>query len=75
MKIETIAIVGFVFVATTIAAMMHEHRMDVLHGSYIEGLDRLNDQGMKRLVLAPAIVDHFRWRTRSMIYLTSIIAC
>jgi hypothetical protein len=35
---------------------MHEHRMDVLHGSYIEGADRRGDQAKKSLALVPAIV-------------------
>jgi hypothetical protein len=40
MTIEAIAIVGFAFAAATIAALLHEYRTDVLHGPYIEGLDR-----------------------------------
>jgi hypothetical protein len=73
MTIETIAIVGFVFAFTTIAAFLHERRMDVLHGSYVEELKRRDRE--KRLILTPVIADRFRWRARNMIYLTSIIAC
>jgi hypothetical protein len=32
MTIETIAFLVFVFAATTLAAMAHERRMDVLYG-------------------------------------------
>ena len=71
---KMIAIVGFVFAATSIAALVHEYRTDVLHGSYVEGWNR-SDNATMRLALAPAIVDHFRWRARNMIYLTSIVAC
>jgi len=73
MTIETIAIVGFVFAFSTIAAMLHERRMDVLHGPYVEQLERRDRE--KKLFLAPVIADRFRWRARNMIYLTSIIAC
>jgi hypothetical protein len=75
MTMKVIAIVGLVFAATSVAALVHEYRMDVLHGPYIEGSDRSSNATMLRLTLAPAIVDHFRWRARNMIYLTSIIAC
>jgi len=71
---KMIAIVGVVFAATSIAALVHEYRMDVLHGPYFEGSGSGNSATM-RLTLAPAIVDHFRWRARNMIHLTSIIAC
>jgi hypothetical protein len=75
MNIETIAVVGLFFVTTAIAALVHERRMDVLHGPYIEGFEQRGDVAMKRLVLAPALVDNFRWKARSMIYLGSVIAC
>ena len=74
MKIETVAIAGIVFAVTALAALTHDRPMDVLHGPYIEGR-AADEQANKRLVLAPALVDHFRWKTRSLIYLTSIIAC
>jgi hypothetical protein len=70
MTIETMAVVGFAFAFTTIAAIFHERRMDVLHGPYVEQRDQ-----EPKLILASGIADHFRWRARSMIYLTSIIAC
>jgi hypothetical protein len=70
MTIEITAVVVFVFACTTVAAFLHERRMDVLHGPYVEQQDRET-----KLILAPLIADYFRWRARSMIYLTSIIAC
>ena len=72
---EIIGIVSFVFVATSTVALMHEHRMDVLHGSYIEGSDRRGGQVKKSFPLVRTIVDRVRWKARSMVYLTSIIAC
>ena len=36
MTIETIAFLGFVFAATTLATMAYERRMDVLYGPYLE---------------------------------------
>jgi hypothetical protein len=75
MTMKMIAIVGLIFAATSVAASVHEYRMDVLYGPYIEGSDRSSNATKLRLTLAPAIVDHFRWRARNMIYLTSIIAC
>jgi hypothetical protein len=75
MTIEMISIVGLAFAAATIAALLHEYRTDVLHGPYIEGSSRRKDVITMSLPLASAIADHFRWRARNMIYLTSIIAC
>jgi hypothetical protein len=72
---KMIAIAGFVFAATGIAALVYDYRTDVLHGPYIEGSDRSGNAATMRLTMAPAIVDHFRWRARNMIYLTAIIAC
>jgi hypothetical protein len=75
LTMKMIAIAGFVFAATSIAALVHEYRTDVLHGPYIEGSDLSSNATTMRLIMAPAIVDYFRWRARNIIYLTSIIAC
>jgi hypothetical protein len=75
MTIETIAIVASVAAATAVAAFVHERRMDVLHGPYIEGRARPKTPARRLLVRTPAIFDRFRWNTRNVIYLTSIIAC
>ena len=76
MIIETIAVMGFVFAATALAAIVFERRMDVLHGPYIEG----------RNVSHPAIAlnwfwtrvreaaDGFRWKAWNVAYFASVIA-
>jgi hypothetical protein len=76
MIIATIVLVGFVFAATVLAAVVFERRMDVLHGPYIEG----------RNVSYPAIAlnrfwtpvrettDGFRWKARNVAYFASVIA-
>ncbi len=69
MSIETIVIFGSVVAATAVAALVHERRMDVLHGPYIEG--RMRSQLFAR---TSAILDRVRWNTRNVIYPTSIIA-
>ena len=75
MTIEMIAIVGLVFAAATIAALLHEYQTDVLYGPYIQGLDRRSKVFRIGMSWAHTIADRFRWRARNMIYLTSIIAC
>jgi hypothetical protein len=73
MTLEMIAVVSFVFAFTAIAAILHERRMDVLHGPYVESFEQRDRE--KKRILAPVIADYVRWRARNMIYLTSIIAC
>jgi hypothetical protein len=75
LTMEMIEFVGFAFAAMIVAALVHEHRKDVLHSPYIKGSDRREGVVMKRLAMAPATADRLRWRARNMIYLTSIIAC
>ena len=71
LSIEMVGFLGFVAAATFAAAFAHQRRMDVLHGPYIE-----NRCASKPLRHALALVmDRFRWKARSMINLTSIIAC
>jgi hypothetical protein len=76
MTIETIAILGFVFAAVALAAIVFERRMDVLHGPYIEG----------RSVPHPAITlkrfwmplrkaaEGFGWKARNVAYFASVLA-
>ena len=77
MTIETIAFLGFVFAATTLAAMAYERRMDVLHGPYLEsratGRARLTAKRFWKPVHSAA--DRLRWKARGMVYLPSVIAC
>jgi hypothetical protein len=60
MTIEMVAIVGFVFAAATIAALLHKYHADFLHGPYIEELDRRSTVFKMRLSWAIAIADRFR---------------
>jgi hypothetical protein len=77
MTIDTIAFLGFVFAATTLAAMAYERRMDVLYGPYLEGRTgrrvRLSTERFLKQVHSAA--DWLRWKARGMVYLTSVIAC
>jgi hypothetical protein len=77
MDIETIALLGFVFAATALAAMAYERRMDVLYGPYIQGRAEgrvlLSVERFWKPVHSAA--DRLRWKARPMIYLASVIAC
>jgi hypothetical protein len=77
MTIETVAFLGFVFAATTLATMAYERRMDVLYGPYLEGRTGRRVRLSTGQVLKPlhSAVDRLRWKARGMIYLTSVIAC
>ena len=46
MEIEIAGLVGFVFAATAIVALIYERQTDVLHGPYIEGYVRLHTAGL-----------------------------
>jgi hypothetical protein len=77
MNVETIAFVGPVFTAATLAATLYERRMDVLHGPYIQG------RAERRLILSLERIqtpirsetDRLRWKLRPVVHLASIIAC
>jgi hypothetical protein len=77
MTIETIAFLGFVFAATTLAAMAYERRMDVLYGPYLEGRARGRARLTAKRFWKPvhSAADRLRWKARGMIYLPSVIAC
>jgi hypothetical protein len=77
MTIETIAFLGFVFAATTLAAMAYERRMDVLYGPYLEGRTGRHVRLSTGLFWQPlhSAVDRLRWKARGMVYLASVIAC
>jgi hypothetical protein len=77
MEIEIIGLVGFVFSATALGALLYERRMDVLYGSYIEGC-----KGRQAAFPVGAIwkearrfADQLRWKARNTVYLVSIAAC
>ena len=77
MTIETIAFLGFVFAATTLAAMAYERRMDVLYGPYLEGraARRVHLSTQRFWKPMQSAVDRLRWKARGMVYLASVIAC
>jgi hypothetical protein len=77
MTIETIAFLGFVFAAATLAAMAYERRMDVLYGPYLEGRTGRRVRLSTGLFWQPlhSAVDRLRWKARGMVYLASVIAC
>jgi hypothetical protein len=66
MTIETIAFLGFVFAATTLAAMAYERRMDVLYGPYLDcragGHVRLSTKRFWKPM--HSAVDRLRWKVR-----------
>jgi hypothetical protein len=77
MEIEIIGLVGFVFAATSLGALVHERRMDVLHGPYIEAHKERRAVFLAGQIwkLARLLADQLRWRARNMVYLASIAAC
>ena len=77
MTIETIAFLGFVFAATTLAAIAYERRMDVLYGPYLERRagGRVPPSIHRFWKLMHSAVDRLRWKVRGIVYLASAIAC
>jgi hypothetical protein len=75
MTIETIIIFGSVAAATAVVAFVHERRMDVLHGPYIESRARLDTSARQLFARMSEMFDRMRWNSRNVVYLTSIIAC
>jgi hypothetical protein len=77
MEIEIIGLVGFVFAATSLGALVYERRMDVLYGPYIETRKERRAAFLAGRIWKPArlLADQLRWRARNMVYLASIAAC
>jgi hypothetical protein len=77
MNVETIGFVGFVFAAASLAAILYERRMDVLHGPYIQGRAERNLVLLVERFLTPiqSAAERLRWKVRPMIHRASIIAC
>jgi hypothetical protein len=77
MEIEIIGLVGFVYAATSLGALVHERRMDVLYGPYIEARKERRTAFLAGQIWKAArlLADQFRWRARNMVYLASIAAC
>jgi hypothetical protein len=76
MNIETIALPGFVFAATALAAMVFERRMDVLHGLYIEGRNVTHPATALKRFWTPvrAGAEDLGWKARNFAYFASVIA-
>ena len=75
---EIVGLVGFIFAATAIGALIYERRTDVLHGPYIEGRARPKPQAPAwvrsldaMLDPARALVERLSFRARYTIYLAS----
>jgi hypothetical protein len=76
MTIEMIALAGFVFAATTVAAVAYERRMDVLYGPYIEGRSGRASTSIERFWKpVRSAVDYFRWKEGFPGRLAVMIAC
>ena len=75
---EIIGLVGFVFAATAIGALIYEHRTDVLHGPYIEGRERPQlPEWVQALneMLDPVheLAGRLSFRVRHAVYLASFV--
>jgi hypothetical protein len=68
---QIIGIVGFVFAAVALGALIYEREMDVLHGRYIEGREETREVAA---IWNPAIVlvDRLNWQARNAVYLASL---
>ena len=75
MTIETIALLGFVFAATALTAIVFERRMDVLHGPYIEGRNvPYPAMAVKRFWMPiREATEGFEWKARNVAYFSSVI--
>jgi hypothetical protein len=74
---EILGLVGFVFAATAIGALVYERRADVLHGPYIEG--REQPQTPEWLLALSEMLDpvfdlaeRLSFRARHAVYLASL---
>jgi hypothetical protein len=83
MNIETIALLGFVFIVTSLVAKAHERRLDVLYGPYIRGRRRRHPVASATHLVADAIrtsglPQHFAqlgWKARHVSSFASAIIC
>ncbi|MGA7807421.1 hypothetical protein [Bradyrhizobium sp.] len=77
MDIEIIGLVGFVFAATAAGALLHERRMDVLYGPYIERRANRRRASSANAISRPVqrLADLLRWKARNAVYLGAIAAC
>ncbi len=74
MDIDTIGLLGFVFAATAVAALLVEWRMDVMRT--IEARERGRAADMLRLPEpVRELAERLRFSTCNAVYLASIAAC
>jgi hypothetical protein len=83
MTIEIIALIGFIFIATSLIAEVSERHNDVLYGPYVQGRD--DQYSFKYLLdqLEEAIessglrqsLGRLGWRVRNVSYFASAIIC
>lgn len=66
--------VSFVVAVATLAAMLYERRMDVLHGPYIEGCVSELATLADFLKAMREVANDLRWKARNMAYVASVIA-
>ena len=74
MDIETLGFLGVIYAAASLAAIAYEHRMDVLHGSYLESRAEAEPDHHAQRLWAPSVIDRLRWKARDVVYLASVIA-
>jgi hypothetical protein len=67
---EIIGLIGFVFAATALGALVYERQTDVLHGPYIEGRARQRTLDVNWDPVR-AVADRLSFRARHVIYLAS----
>ncbi len=68
---EIIGLVGFVFAATALGALVYERQTDVLHGPYIEGRPRPRTLDVNWDPLR-ALADRLSFKARNVVYLASL---
>jgi hypothetical protein len=73
---DILGIVGFVFAASAIAVLVHEHQTDVLHGPYIEG--RSKSRGAASIwdpvrARIDGLIARLNWNARHVVHLTWLV--
>jgi hypothetical protein len=71
--IEALGFAGFVFAATSFAAIAYENRMDVLRTSCLKDCAEVEPRRSARPLWTPSIIDRLRWRVEGVIDLASSV--
>jgi hypothetical protein len=74
MEMGLIVVLVAVAAAASFAAVIIDRRMDVLYGPFIEGRTAEPTPEEKFFALASLLVNQLRWKTRNVMYLTSVVA-